>query len=189
MTRTETLLALVLLAAVAAPARAQEPREKAALCVACHGAAGVPINPETPVIWGQNAGYIYIQLRDFKAGHRRNPQMSPIAESLDKQEMKDLAMYFADQPWPNLQQPLPPRDDIARADSVTGQAACKSCHLDDWHGDSGTPRLAGQSGTYLNATMQAFRNGSRANNPSMAALLSSYSDRDIAAMARFLASQ
>ena len=38
------------LAADAAP-------EKAALCATCHGEQGIPINKQTPVIWGQNEGY------------------------------------------------------------------------------------------------------------------------------------
>jgi hypothetical protein len=28
----------------------------------------VPINKQTQVIWGQNEGYFYLQLRDFKRG-------------------------------------------------------------------------------------------------------------------------
>ena len=35
--------------------------------------------------------------------------------------------------------------------------------------------------------MDAFRDGARANNPWMTALLKTYSDQDIAAMAAFLA--
>ena len=30
------------------------------------------INKTTPVIWGQNEGYLYLQLRDFKSGARKN---------------------------------------------------------------------------------------------------------------------
>ena len=46
--------------------------EKAQLCAACHGANGVPIDKTIPVIWGQQAGYLYLQLRDFKSGARKN---------------------------------------------------------------------------------------------------------------------
>jgi cytochrome c553 len=189
MTRSRSLLALAVLLALGARAEAQETPEKAALCAACHGEAGVPVNPETPILWGQNAGYIYVQLRDFKAGNRRNPQMSPVAEMLDKQEMKDLAMYFADKPWPDLGQPQVPRDVAERAETVSESANCKGCHLDTWRGDSTTPRLAGQSIAYLRATMTALRDGERTNNPSMAALLKTYRNGDIEAVARYLAAQ
>ena len=33
--------------------------EKAKLCATCHGEQGIPINKQTPVIWGQDEGYLY----------------------------------------------------------------------------------------------------------------------------------
>ena len=42
--------------------------EKAAVCAACHGETGVPIDKVTPNIWGQREGYLYLQLKDFKSG-------------------------------------------------------------------------------------------------------------------------
>src|SRR5579875_1556200 len=83
-------------------ARAAPIEEKAKLCAACHGAAGVPIDPKIPVIWGQQAGYLYLDLRDFKSGARKNPLMSPVAAGLSKAEMMALAEYFSKKPWPNL---------------------------------------------------------------------------------------
>ena len=68
--------------------------EKVKLCATCHGENGVPINKETPVIWGQNEGYFYLQLRDFKNGTRENPLMNPIASQLEKEDMYALAAYF-----------------------------------------------------------------------------------------------
>lgn len=190
MSTSGVLLAVAaLLMALGGPVQAQQAPEKAALCAACHGEAGVPANPQTPILWGQNAGYIYLQLRDFKLGNRRNPQMSPVAAMLDKQEMKDLASYFADKPWPDLRQPRAPHDVAEHAETVSGSAGCKGCHLGTWLGDSTNPRLAGQSVTYLRATMAAFRDGERTNNPWMAALLKTYKDDDIEAVARYLAGQ
>jgi cytochrome c553 len=55
---------------------------KAKVCVACHGENGVPQLKTTPVIWGQNAGYMFLQLRDFQSGARKNDLMSPIAATL-----------------------------------------------------------------------------------------------------------
>ena len=45
--------------------------EKAKVCAACHGEEGIPQLKTTPVIWGQNAGYLFLQLRDFKAARAR----------------------------------------------------------------------------------------------------------------------
>jgi len=189
--RRLTCLAIVMLAvgAPAGAARADPIEGKAAICGACHGMKGVPANPTIPVLWGQNEGYIYLELRDYKLGHRQNASMSAIAAGLDKDTMKALAAYFANQPWPDLQQKSPPAEVAQRAEGVSASAACKGCHLDAWQGDAATPRVAGQTQSYLRTTMQQFRSGERANNPWMAALLKTYSDADIDALASYLAGQ
>lgn len=188
-TRTVLVLAALLGGFLGLPhsARADGVPEKAAVCSACHGEQGVPVDPAIPVIWGQNEGYIYLQLRDFKLGNRKNPMMSPVVETLEKQDMRDLAAYFAAKSWPMLSQPTPPPDVTQRAEQAINAAVCQSCHLDHWQGDSTTPRVGGQQLGYLRATMAAFRDGARTNNPWMAALLKTYSDADIDAVARYLA--
>ncbi len=180
------VLLCAMLAAPTAP-RADPAPEKAALCGACHGENGRPVAPNIPVLWGQNEGYIYLQLRDFRLGNRRNDMMSPVAAGLEKQDMRDLAAYFAAQPWPALEQPSAPADVAQRAETVDNSAGCKGCHLANWQGNSTTPRIGGQEIGYLRATMAAFRDGQRTNNPWMAALLKTYSDADIDALARYLA--
>ena len=47
------------------------------------------------MIWGQNEGYLYLQLRDFKSGARKNDLMAPIAATLEKDDMLALAAYFS----------------------------------------------------------------------------------------------
>ena len=69
--RVVTLLAALLCMASTAFA-ADDIAEKAKVCVACHGADGIPQLKTTPVIWGQNAGYMFLQLRDFQSGARKN---------------------------------------------------------------------------------------------------------------------
>ena len=70
-----------------------------------------------PVIWGQQAGYLYLQLRDFKSGARKNPVMGPIAQTLSRDDMLALAEYFSKKPWPQLGQPPAPADVAATADA------------------------------------------------------------------------
>jgi len=68
-----------LLAAMAAPARAQDVeagRVKSQACAACHGADGNSVAGMFPNLAGQTWRYIYIQLKDFKEGRRNNPMMS-----------------------------------------------------------------------------------------------------------------
>src|ERR1700733_5649736 len=98
-----------------ATAGAQTIAEKAQTCRACHGENGVPQQKDHPVIWGQQLGYLFIELRDFKIGARKNDLMSPIAASLEQTDLLPLAQYFAQKPWPNLQQPQAPADVAAQA--------------------------------------------------------------------------
>jgi cytochrome c553 len=161
--------------------------EKVKLCATCHGQNGVPINKETPVIWGQNEGYFYLQLRDFKSGMRRNPLMEPIAAQLEKKDMYALAAYFTKKKWPDLGQPSAPSNVAAKADSAARSIGCRGCHLDHFQGDGTTARLAGQWQEYLHKTMLAFRDGSRGNNPGMSDLMKATPKDDLEALSKYLA--
>ena len=181
-----TLIAATLLIGGSALAADAAP-DKAALCATCHGEQGTPINHTTPVIWGQNEGYIYLQLRDFKSGARKNALMNPIAAQLEKDDQLALAAYFSKQKWPNLQQPAAPRDIAAKAQSAISSVGCIGCHLDHFQGDGTTARLAGQWQDYLQTQMMAFRDGSRGNNPGMSDLMKATPTDDIAALSQYLA--
>lgn len=169
-------------------AGAQPAPEKAALCVACHGANGVPIDPSIPVIAGQEEGYLYVELRDFKLGNRRSEVMQPIATGLEKADMQALAAYFAARPWPSLKQQSASPAQTHQAEVLIGSVVCESCHAAGFKGSAVIPRLAGQSAAYLRATMQAFRSDTRANNPGMTGVLKNATASDIDALAVFLAS-
>src|ERR1700681_4106265 len=90
------------------PLHAQSIEEKAQACAGCHGADGKPVDKTIPVIWGQQAGYIYIELRDFKRGDRKNDIMQPIASSMEREDMQAIAEYFSKNPGPVLAQPRAP---------------------------------------------------------------------------------
>jgi cytochrome c553 len=169
--------------------QAQTIEQKAEVCSACHGGNGVPTKQASPVpvIWGQQLGYLFIELRDFKTGARKNDLMSPIAQSLDFSDLMPLAQYFSQKPWPNLQQPAATGDVAAQAQRTNASVVCTSCHQEGFKGDSTQPRLAGQSHDYLAKTMTDFRTGARANNPGMTDLMKAISDADIAALATYLA--
>jgi len=182
-----TLLFFVILLLPAENSFAQGIEGKAQICSACHGEKGVPIDPKIPAIWGQQAGYLYMQLRDFKLGHRKNEQMAPIAAALSRDDMMGLAEYFSKKPWPNFGEKRAPDDMVHRAEVVAGSGQCTQCHLGGYLGASTTPRLADQSEPYLLKTMQDFRSGARGNNAWMTDLLRTYKDEDIQALAAYLA--
>ena len=182
-----TLVGLLLTLGLCGIASADDAPEKAAICTGCHGENGVPADKSYPAIAGQQEGYLYLELRDYKLGNRKNELMQQIAGDLSKSDMEDLASWFSQQPWPNLDQAQAP-DDVARhVEVINGTAGCSGCHGQDWLGNSAIPRVADQGYDYLRATMLAFKTGERGNNPWMSALLKTYSDSDIEAMAKYLA--
>ena len=69
--------------------------DKAAMCATCHGMDGIGTNPEVPHIAGESEIYLMAQLRAFRSGERQHQQMSIIAQSLDDQDIRDLADYYA----------------------------------------------------------------------------------------------
>jgi cytochrome c553 len=171
----------------AASAFAQSIAEKVEVCAGCHGQDGKPIDKAIPIIWGQQVGYIYIQLRDFKRGDRKNESMQPIVSSFEKQDMLAIAEYFAQKPWPNLGQPRSPKDVAQRALSAERSVGCTGCHLEQFQGAGTVPRLAGQSQEYLAKTIADFRTRARGNNPGMTDLMRATSPDDLAALAEYLA--
>ena len=181
-------VALLLPLAVGMSAFAADPIEaKAKVCTTCHGENGVPQLKTTPVIWGQNAGYMFLQLRDFQSGARKNELMSPIAATLSRDDLLPLAEYFSKLKWPNLAQPEAPQDVAGKAQAAISSVGCIGCHLDHFQGDGTTARLAGQQHDYLLKTMTDFRSRTRGNNPGMSDLMNATSPDAIAALAQYLA--
>ncbi len=139
------------------------------------------------MIWGQTEGYLYLQLRDYKRGTRRNEIMSQIASALERQDMLDLAGYFSSKPWPNLQQLAASAEAAGQAATANASIGCTGCHLERYQGTGTAPRLANQSEPYLFKMMQEFRTGVRANNPGMTSLMQATPEDDLKPLAAYLA--
>ena len=169
------------------PANAQGIAEKAEVCAGCHGVDGKPVDRMIPAIWGQQQGYLYIQLRDFKRGDRKNEIMQPIASTMERDDMLAIAEYFSQKPWPNLGQPSASKEVANRALRANGSVGCTGCHLDQFQGDGTVPRLAGQSRDYLTKTIADFRTRARGNNPGMSDLMLATAPDDLAALTEYLA--
>jgi cytochrome c553 len=93
------ILALAFAGSALAGGNPEKGKAKAAqVCAACHGADGAkPASPENPILAGQYADYLAKALADYKSGRRANPVMKGFAEPLGKQEIEDLAAWFASQ--------------------------------------------------------------------------------------------
>ena len=162
-------------------------QEQVQLCAACHGENGVPLEQTIPIIWGQTLGYQYLQLRDYKNGDRKNDQMTPVVEMLEKSDLLALAEYFSKKPWPRTAAPAAPPAVAEQAARVNTAVGCTGCHQGQYQGEGTQPRLAGQNEAYLAKTMLEIRSGERANNPGMTTLMKATSPEDINALAQYLA--
>lgn len=93
------ILALALAGAAQAKGNAENGKTKAAqVCAACHGPDGnKPSAPDQPILAGQHYDYLVRALTDYKIGRRNNPIMKGFAAQLSKQDIEDLAAWFANQ--------------------------------------------------------------------------------------------
>ncbi|MGI9498803.1 MAG: c-type cytochrome [Geminicoccaceae bacterium] len=177
---------LLLFGAAASAQDEQTTEELVELCTSCHGEEGLPIEPDYPIIWGQEFYYLYVQIKDYKSGRRANEIMQPIVEELSKDQMKALAQVFAEKEWPRIGFAAE-ESDINAGQKGASAGQCTQCHLGGYNGNSRNPRLAGQNPDYLKRTMLEFKDKTRLNAPDKGALFRAYEDADIEAMANFLA--
>jgi cytochrome c553 len=98
------MLAFALPVAAQARGNAEAGKTKAAqVCAACHGPEGnKPSDPSQPILAGQHYDYLVRALTDYKIGRRNNPIMKGFAAQLSRQDIEDLAAWFASRPS-NLQ--------------------------------------------------------------------------------------
>jgi cytochrome c553 len=163
-------------------------RKKAEVCIACHGPGGDSTVPTFPILAGQTARYVYLQLKDFKEGRRSEPQMEPFVKDLSRQDMFDLAAYFAAQkPRPNAFKADPER--VARGKKKSDETLCAMCHLGGFVGQNEIPRVAGQHFDYTVKQLRDFKTGRRTNDAgNMASVSKTLSDQDIEDLGHYLVS-
>ena len=148
----------------------------AGVCAGCHGPDGNSIIPTFPSLAGQHPEYLLKQLIEFKAEEgetavRNSAAMSPMVATLSKEDMENLADFYASQ------QAAPgtasgDKELVAAGkilyhggNSENGVPACASCH-----GPTGTglpphyPALAGQHAQYTLTQLDLFNKGERTND-------------------------
>ena len=127
---------------------------KAAVCTACHGVNGNSVNPEWPNLAGQGSAYIKEQLKLFRAGHRNNLVMYPLAVALTDDDIRDLAAYYSRQTPTGLEADpatVKAGETLYRGgDRARNIPSCASCHGPRGLGmtTAGYPKLRGQHATY-----------------------------------------
>ena len=159
---------------------------KAQACVACHGSNGNSTTPMFPVLAGQNARYIYLELKDFKEGARVNPAMSPMAAGLSKEDMQDLAAYFASQKPTQITFKADPAR-VKLGFVKTEEVLCTMCHLGGLKGQNEIPRLSNQHYDYTFKQLMDFKTHTRTNDAgNMSAVSKTLTDEDIINISHYI---
>src|SRR3954469_206882 len=163
-------------------------KEKAAVCIGCHGENGISQTENIPSLAGQQDQFIQWQLVFFRAGTRKNEAMKPIVDQLNNEDIRNLSAYFA-----SLQPAKSPPDDNPDLSAKGAQAAagrrCASCHLDSYAGTKGVARVAGQREEYLAKALQDYKSGQRVGGSQAAMTDVAYplSAEEITALAHYMA--
>ena len=201
----KSLLALTLLAALAAPTFANESKAPAKVdlakgqekstqvCGACHTADGSRGVPANPILAGQHADYLAKQLHEFKSGKRTNPVMTGMAATLNDEDILNVTAFYASKQakagFSKNKDTVLLGEKIYRGGIAAKQVpACAGCHSPTGAGiPAQFPRLAGQHADYTEAQLVAFRAGTRGNAPQMLAIAARMSDKEIKAVADYMA--
>jgi cytochrome c553 len=163
------------------------------VCGACHTFDGSRGSPANPILAGQHAAYIVKQLGEFKSGKRSNPIMKGFAATLSEDDMRNVAAFYSSKsakPGAAKSQELVVLGERIYRGGLADRAvpACAGCHSPNGAGiPAQYPRVGGQHADYLEAQTVAFRDGVRVNNPVMSGVAAKMSDREIKAVADYMA--
>ncbi len=178
--------------ATAEPATENKQQVAQNVCAACHGADGNSTINLNPKLAGQHPEYLLKQLLNFKEGVRKNAVMESIVANLTKEELQELAKFYASK-----------KQTLAKAKSngagslgekiyrggiaATGVPACASCHGANGAGmPKQYPRVAGQHADYALQQLRTFRTAERANAPMMMTIAAKLTDAEMRAVADYM---
>ena len=174
-------------------AAAKGPASYGAVCAACHAADGNSTIPLQPKLAGQHPEYLVKQLREFKDGKRNDPVMKGFAATLSDGDMQNIAAWLHTQAPKNgfsKDKELVSLGEKIYRGGIQDRniAACAGCHSPNGAGiPSQYPRLGGQHADYTVKQITDFRDGKRGNNAIMTQEVAKMNDREIKAVADYIA--
>ena len=164
-------------------------KQKAELCTACHGEAGISQTENIPSLAGQPDQFIQWQLVFFRAGTRKNEQMQPIVEQISNEDIRNLGAYFASLTPPKATKTDNNPDLSKKGAQAAAGRRCASCHTDSYAGTKAVARIAGQREEYLVKALHDYKSSVRSGGgmAAMADVAYPLSEEEIEALAHYLA--
>ncbi|WP_126452163.1 c-type cytochrome [Sulfuriflexus mobilis] len=146
-------------------------KQKAALCIGCHGVDGNSSNPDWPNLAGQHAEYLAKQINDYKSQARKDPTMNAMVASLSADDTANIAAFFASNKV-NITGANKGSIELGKkiyrgGIAKRGIAACASCHGPSGAGNPAAkfPAVSGQHAKYTAKALNDFASGARSNDP------------------------
>ena len=164
-----------------------------AVCASCHGVDGNSAIPGNPKLSQQHPEYLVKQLQEFKAGKRKNAVMQAFASALSDEDMRNISYWAASKKvktgFAKDKELVALGERIYRGGVADRQiAACAGCHSPTGAGiPAQYPRLSGQHAEYVATQLTNFRDGIRTNSLQMNQVASKLNDREIRALADYIA--
>ena len=180
-------------AAPAGPDLAKGQATSTAICAACHTADGSRGSPANPILQGQHPEYLVKQLAEFKSGKRDNAVMKGFAGTLGEDDMRNVAAFYGSKQakagFAKNKDLVLLGEKIYRGGIADRSIpACAACHSPNGAGiPAQYPRLSGQHADYTEAQLVAFRSGARKNSAQMMDVAAKLNDREIKAIADYIA--
>ena len=161
--------------------------EKIDTCLGCHGVPSyTTVYPSYPVpkLAGQHKQYLISALQAYRAGKRTHSTMQLQAQTLTKEEIGDVAAYFA-----GLESAPAHKEVVIPGNLIAKVTTCAACHTSDGNSIVPTfPKIAGQHEEYIYRTLLDYKSGKR-SNPIMLAIVGTLSDQDMKNLAAYFSKQ
>jgi cytochrome c553 len=140
-------------------------------CARCHGVSGQGRGLGAfPKLAGQSAAYLESSLAAFQSGDRNSGMMEPLAAGLSREEIRQLAEYYAAlDPPESAAADEGAAESIERGETIAQHGipdqrvpACVDCHgPSDQPRNAGYPGLSGQYAQYIRLQLELFKAGTR----------------------------
>jgi len=156
-----------------------------AACAGCHGNTGISQIPGIPSLVGLDPKYLVTAMKAYKNGQRRNDTMKAMMAPIGDGAINNIASFYASQK--PARAATPSTGD--QAAGKTSSASCAGCHGEQGVSASpGTPSLAGQDAQYLEAALQTYKTGTRADE-TMKGMVAALDDSAMKNLAAFYAAE